>query len=137
MKGRWEFGKKGLFSGKRQSETGCNMKRQNEAFGLGTIAVDTGPADVWNFPSHEFVPGSPIKSGLDVLERKDVLPRLAQRIAELPLWSQKMLAMYYYENLPISGIATCFDLPACRVNEILTQTVGSLRTEVLSAFKSP
>ena len=44
--------------------------------------------------------------------------------------------MYYYENLPISGIATCFDLPACRVDEILTQTVGSLRTEVLGAFKS-
>ncbi len=108
------------------------MKRQNEAFGLGTIAVDTGPAGVWNFPSHEFVSG---KSGLDVLQRKDVLPRLAQRIAELPLWSQKMLAMYYYENLPISGIATCFDLPACRVNEILTQTVGSLRTEVLGAFQ--
>jgi DNA-directed RNA polymerase specialized sigma subunit len=115
------------------------MKRQNEVFGPGTTAVDAanhGPADVKDFHSHEFVSDGPLMSGLDVLERKDVLPLLAQRITQLPLWSQKILAMYYYEDLPVSGIATCFNLPACRVDEILTQTVGSLRREVLSTFKT-
>lgn len=36
----------------------------------------------------------------DVFERKEVLPLLAQRIAQLPLASKKLLAMYYYDNLP-------------------------------------
>jgi predicted DNA-binding protein YlxM (UPF0122 family) len=61
-----------------------------------------------------------------VLERKEVILLLAQRVGQLPLASKKLLAMYYYENLPISEIADCFNLPGCRIYEILTQTVGSL-----------
>jgi DNA-directed RNA polymerase specialized sigma24 family protein len=68
----------------------------------------------------------------DVFERKEVLPLLAQRIAQLPLASKKLLAMYYYDNLPISGIAACFNLPACRIYEILTQTVGVLGKDLLN-----
>ncbi len=55
----------------------------------------------------------------------------AQHIAQLPLASKKLLAMYYYENLPISEIAACFNLPACRIYETLTQTVGLLGNDVL------
>ena len=68
---------------------------------------------------------------LDVLERKEMLPLLAQHIAQLPLASKKLLAMYYYENLPISEIAACFNQPACRIYETLTQTVGLLGNDVL------
>jgi hypothetical protein len=116
------------------------MKRQNEAFGSRTTTGSYGPADVNDFslndfPSQELVPEGPLMSAFDVLQRKDLLSLLAQRITQLPLWSQKILAMYYYENLPISRIANCFDLPACRVNEILMQTVGSLRGGILGASK--
>jgi DNA-directed RNA polymerase specialized sigma24 family protein len=69
-------------------------------------------------------------SSLDVLERNAVLLRLAQRIAQLPMASKKLLAMYYYENLPISEIADCFDLPGHRIYEILTQTVGLLGNDL-------
>jgi len=61
----------------------------------------------------------------------------------LPLASKKLLAMYYYENLPISGIAGCFNLPACRIYEILRQTVGLLGNDLLKVisrkchFKGP
>lgn len=77
---------------------------------------------------------------LDMLERKAVLLRLAQRIAQLPMASKKTLAMYYCENLPISEIADCLNLPGCRIYEILTQTVGLLENELsmeLSGEMSP
>ena len=73
---------------------------------------------------------------LDVLERKELLSLLAQRIAQLPLASKKLLAMYYYENLPISGIAACFNLPGCRIYEILTQTVGLLGNDLLKNYQT-
>jgi len=73
---------------------------------------------------------------LGVLERKEVLQVFAQRIAQLPLASKKVLAMYYYENMPISEIADCLNLPACRVDEVLTQTVGLLRNDLLNRARA-
>jgi hypothetical protein len=34
------------------------------------------------------------------------------------------------QSMPISRIATCFNLPACRVYEILRQTVGLLKRDL-------
>jgi RNA polymerase sigma factor FliA len=62
--------------------------------------------------------------------RDELLPLLAQRLARLPLRAKKVLAMYYYENLPVPGIATYLDLPAWRITEILTQTVCLLRNDL-------
>jgi DNA-directed RNA polymerase specialized sigma subunit len=73
---------------------------------------------------------------LDVLERKAVLLRLAQRIAQLPMASKKLLAMYYYENLPIPEIADCFNLPGCRIYEIITQTVGLLGNDLSMDYQT-
>ena len=75
--------------------------------------------------------GPPLPS-LGVLERKEMLSLIAQRIAQLPLASKKVLAMYYHEELPISRIAACFNLPAWRINEILTQTVGLLGDDLMN-----
>jgi hypothetical protein len=58
----------------------------------------------------------------------------SRSFAQLPLGSRKLLAMYYYENLPTSWIAACFNLPACRVDEILTQTVGLLRNDLFGCI---
>jgi DNA-directed RNA polymerase specialized sigma24 family protein len=108
-----------------------NAKKQNEVSGpyaTATVADDHG--DAKDQPFHQIVP-DPLMSNLEVLERKEVLSLLAQRIAQLPLASKKVLAMYYYENLPISLIAARFNLPASGVDEILTQTVGLLRKDLL------
>jgi DNA-directed RNA polymerase specialized sigma subunit len=109
-----------------------NVKKQNEVSGpyaTATVADDHG--DATGRPIHGIVPDGLLMPSLGVLERKELLPLLAQRIAQLPLASKKVLAMYYYENLPISRIAACFNLPACRIEEILTQTVGSFRNDLL------
>jgi DNA-directed RNA polymerase specialized sigma24 family protein len=116
-----------------QGKVGGNVKKQNHISGpYATATVAGRHGDAKDRPFGEIVPDGPLIPGLDVLERKEVLPRLAERIAQLPPASKKVLAMYYYENLPISGIAACFDLPARRINEILTQSVGLLRDDLLN-----
>jgi DNA-directed RNA polymerase specialized sigma subunit len=103
------------------------VKKQNEASGPGaTEALGDDRGDTKKRPSDEIVPDGFSIPSLNVFERKEVLPMLAQRIAQLPLASQKLLALYYYEDLPICGIAASFNLPACQIYEILTQTVGLL-----------
>ena len=108
------------------------MKKQNEVYATATLADNHGDAKDW--PFHETVQDGPLMPRLDVLERKELLPLLAQLIAQLPLGSRKLLAMYYYENLPTSWIAACLNLPACRVDEILTQTVGLLRNDLFGCI---
>ena len=108
------------------------MKKQNEVSGIhATTTVADEPGDAKDGRFHKVVADGRLTPGLEVLERKEALPLLAQRIAQLPLASKKVLAMYYYESLPISGIAACFNLPARRIDEILRQTVGLLRDDLL------
>jgi RNA polymerase sigma factor for flagellar operon FliA len=66
------------------------------------------------------------------LERQEALSLLAERMAELPDMPKKVLAMYYYENMPLSEIAACFRLTESRICQIHTQTIGLLRNYLAS-----
>jgi hypothetical protein len=108
------------------------VKKQNDVSGpYATVTLTDEHGDTKDQPFHEIVPDGFSIPSLNVLERKEVLPLLAQRIAQLPLASKKLLAMYYHENLPICGIAAFFNQPACRIYEILRQTVGLLGNDLL------
>ena len=76
---------------------------------------------------HEIIPNDSGIPALNALERKEVLSLLAQRMAQLPDVPKKVLAMYYYENMCLSEIATCFRLTESRICQIHNQTVGVLR----------
>jgi len=76
---------------------------------------------------HEIVPDDSCIPPLDVLERKEILSLLAQRMAQMPAVPKKVLAMYYYENMRLSDIAACFGLTESRICQIHTQAVASLR----------
>jgi RNA polymerase sigma factor for flagellar operon FliA len=84
-------------------------------------------SDVEDQSLHEIIPDDSCIAPLDVLERKEVLSLLAQRMEQLPAVPKKVLAMYYYENMRLSEIATCFGLTESRICQIHTQTVGQLR----------
>ena len=90
--------------------------------------------DAQGRPFHEIVRDGRPMPRFDLRERQKVLPLFAQRIAQLPLFSKKVLAMYYCENLSISEIAACFNLPASRIYEILTQIVGLLGKDLLNSI---
>jgi RNA polymerase sigma factor for flagellar operon FliA len=83
---------------------------------------------------HEVIPDDSCIPALDVLERKEVLLLLIQRMAELPDMPKKVLAMYYYENMRLSEIATCFRLTESRICQIHTQTIALLRNYLVSCL---
>ena len=70
------------------------MKKQNDVSGpYATAALADDHGDTKDQPFHEIVPDGFSIPSLDVLERKEMLPLLAQHIAQLPLASKKLLAM--------------------------------------------
>ena len=81
---------------------------------------------------HEIIPDDSCVAPLDALERKEVLSLLAQRMEQLPAVPKKVLAMYYYENMRLAEIATCFGLTESRICQIHTQTVGLLRNYLVN-----
>ena len=62
----------------------------------------------------------------DSSQRKRDILLFAQRIAELPRVQKKVLAMYYFENLPLADIAACLGLSKIKVCEILVETSAQL-----------
>jgi RNA polymerase sigma factor for flagellar operon FliA len=83
---------------------------------------------------HEIIPDDSCVAPLDALERKEVLSLLAQRMEQLPAVPKKVLAMYYYENMRLSEIATCFRLTESRICQIHTQTIALLRNYLVSCL---
>jgi RNA polymerase sigma factor for flagellar operon FliA len=81
---------------------------------------------------HEIIPDDAHIPALDVLERKEAIALLTQRMAKLPEMPKKVLAMYYYENMRLSEIAACFGLTESRICQIHTQTIGLLRNYLKS-----
>ncbi|HEY0789509.1 MAG TPA: FliA/WhiG family RNA polymerase sigma factor [Chthoniobacterales bacterium] len=76
---------------------------------------------------HEVIADDFSISAFEVLERKEMISLLAERIAQLPEMPKKVLAMYYYENLRLAEIAACFGLTESRICQIHTQAVTQLR----------
>lgn len=66
-------------------------------------------------------------SAPDALEREEIIALLAERISQLPELQKKVLAMYYYENMPLSEIATLFGVTESLVCQIRGQAVAILR----------
>jgi RNA polymerase sigma factor FliA len=81
---------------------------------------------------HEIIPDDSGIPALDVLERKEVISLLTQRMAKLPEMPRKVLAMYYYENMHLSEIGACFGLTESRICQIHTRTIGLLRNYLKS-----
>src|SRR5271166_5896369 len=96
------------------------------------VSLDESQGDSEEQSLHDIIPDASWMSALDVLERKEVLSLLAERMAKLPEIPKKVLAMYYYENMKLSEIAACFGLTESRICQIHTQTVGVLRNYLTS-----
>ncbi len=91
------------------------------------VSLDEQQGELEDQSLHDIIPDESGVSALDTLERKEVLALLAQRMAKLPEVQKKVLAMYYYENMKLSEIASCFGLTESRICQIHTQAVSLLR----------
>ncbi len=76
---------------------------------------------------HELLADETDRTGRDNLEKAELLQLLTQRIAELPDIPQKILAMYYFENMRLAEIAAVFGLTESRICQIHAQTILGLR----------
>ena len=76
---------------------------------------------------HDLIADDGAASAREVVERREMVALLAERIAQLPDVQKKVLAMYYYENLRLADIAAAFGLTESRICQIHTQAVKQLR----------
>jgi RNA polymerase sigma factor FliA len=76
---------------------------------------------------HDIIADDGCVSALDALERKEIISLLVERIAQLPELQKKVLAMYYYEEMPLSKIAAIFGVTEARISQIRSQAVAVLR----------
>jgi RNA polymerase sigma factor for flagellar operon FliA len=88
---------------------------QQDAREVRFVSLDQDLGESEDQSLHDIIPDESWVSALDVLERKEVLSLLAQRMAKLPDIQKKVLAMYYYENMKLSEIAACFGLTESRI----------------------
>jgi RNA polymerase sigma factor for flagellar operon FliA len=84
---------------------------------------------------HEIIPDESQESASDVLNRKETLQLVMERLQELPVMQKKILAMYYFEDLRLSEIAAAFNLTEGRISQIHTQAVLTLRAFVQRILK--
>ena len=68
------------------------------------------------------------ENALDKTENRERVLLLRDRIKELPDQQQKILLLYYYEELKLSEIAEIFGLTEGRISQILSHSILSLRT---------
>lgn len=73
----------------------------------------------------------------DSVQHKETVLLLAQRIAKLPGVQKKVLAMYYYENLPAAEIAACLGLADHEIELICAEAVRLLQTSYFHDLKQP
>jgi RNA polymerase sigma factor FliA len=83
---------------------------------------------------HDLIADDGAVSAREVVERREMVALLAERIAQLPDTQKKVLAMYYYENLRLTDIAAAFGLTESRICQIHTQAVKQLRAYLQSVM---
>jgi RNA polymerase sigma factor for flagellar operon FliA len=83
---------------------------------------------------HDLIADDGAVSAREVVERREMVALLAERIAQLPDTPKKVLAMYYYENLRLTDIAAAFGLTESRICQIHTQAVKQLRAYLHSVL---
>jgi RNA polymerase sigma factor FliA len=76
---------------------------------------------------HEIIPDDGSISAADALERKEIISLLVERIEQLPELQEKVLAMYYYENMRLSEIAALFGVTESPICQIRGEAVAVLR----------
>jgi DNA-directed RNA polymerase specialized sigma subunit len=62
----------------------------------------------------------------DSAQHKEAVLLLAQRIEELPGLQKKVLAMYYFENMPLADVAARLGLSKIRICQILVEISAQL-----------
>ena len=79
---------------------------------------------------HESIPDETQADPSDSASRSELKELIAQRIRQLPPIQQKVLALYYFEDLRLREIAEAFGLTESRISQIHSQAILAIRSAI-------
>ena len=79
---------------------------------------------------HDSIPDDSQESPFDWTARSELKELIAQRIRQLPPVQQKVLALYYFEDLRLREIAEAFGLTESRISQIHSQAILAIRSHI-------
>ena len=79
---------------------------------------------------HDSIPDDSQESPFDWAARSELKELIAQRIRQLPPVQQKVLALYYFEDLRLREIAEAFGLTESRISQIHSQAILAIRSHI-------
>lgn len=77
---------------------------------------------------HESIPDDTQEDPFDRASRSELKELIAERIQQLPAVQQKVLALYYFEDLRLREIAEAFGLTESRISQIHSQAILAIRS---------
>jgi RNA polymerase sigma factor FliA len=77
---------------------------------------------------HESIPDDTQEDPFDSASRSELKELIAERIQQLPPVQQKVLALYYFEDLRLREIAEAFGLTESRISQIHSQAILAIRS---------
>jgi RNA polymerase sigma factor FliA len=77
---------------------------------------------------HDSIPDDSQENPGDSASRSELKEMIARRIRQLPLIQQKVLALYYFEDLRLREIAEVFGLTESRISQIHSQAIVAVRS---------
>jgi len=79
---------------------------------------------------HDSIPDDSQEDPFDYASRSELKDLIAQRIRQLPPVQQKVLALYYFEDLRLREIAEAFELTESRISQIHSQAILAIRSHI-------
>jgi RNA polymerase sigma factor FliA len=79
---------------------------------------------------HESIPDDTQEDPSETAARSELKALIAQRLRRLPPIQQKVLALYYFEDLRLREIAEAFGLTESRISQIHSQAILAIRTAI-------
>jgi RNA polymerase sigma factor FliA len=79
---------------------------------------------------HDSIADDSQEDPFDWASRSELKDLIAQRIRQLPVIQQKVLALYYFEDLRLREIAEAFGLTESRISQIHSQAILAIRAHI-------
>jgi RNA polymerase sigma factor for flagellar operon FliA len=96
------------------------------------VCLDAAPSVVTSEGAtpHESIPDDSQADPSEYASRSELTDLIAQRIRQLPPIQQKVLALYYFEDLRLREIAEAFGLTESRISQIHSQAILAIRSYI-------
>jgi RNA polymerase sigma factor for flagellar operon FliA len=79
---------------------------------------------------HDSIPDDSQENPFDTTSRHELTELIAERLRHLPPVQQKVLALYYFEDMRLREIAEVFGVTESRVSQIHSQAILSIRAQI-------